>query len=404
MKALEIWEQDEQLRQQEQTLPPRQEYYTALRDALYRELMRSGYSQWLEQIYLECRNGERSRLYAVDWAVLMECHSMIVGSKAMRDASTHIPHLNLRGEKAPWSLVDRPGSHTMPVTREMVESIRQLRSVSHQLSAVRETAFAGQEAPAHQQEIEQVQLLNRMLDERCKALTQERDDLLQRVKELEEGVISEQLSYAIQARKLRQDAEMDEAYARQREAAREAFRTQYEREEAIRLQQLEREDRQIAAQRQDMAEEYACVRRSMAEDLRQLETLVQARIDQWQNALEHAECRMLARSYLNLYTLSRDEYPRLCMNARLCAAPEAVLQALGDMQLRLEEQVRHLEASMLRLGLTVLRPQPGERFQPGLHMAQGAAAQDGVIAECTLPGVAMVQAQEALIRAQVMLK
>ena len=111
MKALEIYEQDIIDREAGNPLP-RQQYYTALRDALYRELMQQGYSEWLEELLLSLREG-MEKIYVLDYAALMECHSMIVSGRDMRDATEFVPHLHLRGEKAAWSALEKPGSFLM---------------------------------------------------------------------------------------------------------------------------------------------------------------------------------------------------------------------------------------------------------------------------------------------------
>ena len=95
MKALEVYQQDI-LDQEAGKGQPRQQYYTALRDALHRELMQDGYSELLEKLLQEIRGGDMEHLYAVDYAVLMECHSMIVLGHAMRDVTEYVPHLMLR--------------------------------------------------------------------------------------------------------------------------------------------------------------------------------------------------------------------------------------------------------------------------------------------------------------------
>ena len=61
MKALEIYQQDLTDREAGNPLP-RQQYYAALRDALYRELMQQGYSDLLEQLLLDIRGGEMGRI------------------------------------------------------------------------------------------------------------------------------------------------------------------------------------------------------------------------------------------------------------------------------------------------------------------------------------------------------
>ena len=137
MQALAIYQQDILDREAGHPLP-RQQYYTALRDALCRELMHKGYSDLLEQLLLDIRGGEMGRIYVLDYAALMECHSMIVLGREMRDATEFVPHLHLRGGKVSWLTLDQPGTYLMSVKSDMVEKFKQLRSVSRQLVDARD--------------------------------------------------------------------------------------------------------------------------------------------------------------------------------------------------------------------------------------------------------------------------
>ena len=99
MKALEIYEQDIIDREAGNPLP-RQQYYTALRAALYRELMQQGYSEWLEELLLSLREG-MEKIYVLDYAALMECHSMIVSGRDMRDATEFVPPSTCGAKRQP---------------------------------------------------------------------------------------------------------------------------------------------------------------------------------------------------------------------------------------------------------------------------------------------------------------
>ena len=109
MKALEIYQQDITDQQAGNALP-RQQYYAALRDALHRELMQQGYSELLEKLLQEIRGGNMNELYVVDYAVLMECHSMIVLGSSMKDVTDFVPHLRLRHKRVSWADVDSPSA------------------------------------------------------------------------------------------------------------------------------------------------------------------------------------------------------------------------------------------------------------------------------------------------------
>ena len=406
MKALEIYQQDITDREAGNALP-RQQYYAALRDALCRELMQQGYSEWLEQMLLALRGGELERIYVLDYAALMECHSMIVLGREMRDAADFVPHLHLRGEKARWAALEKPGSFLMPVTKDMTEKLRQLRAVSRQLVEARDDAVIPQADDAARREIEQVHTLNRMLDERCKVLQQERDALQERLHQLEEGVISEQVRYAIEARRIQEEEELRRSYTRQQEAAKAAFRAQFAREQEEARLRREDEERQLAALRAGAAEDYAAVRQGMAEDLQRLTSLLTEKVNAWQSGLERPECLMLAKSYAALHELSGRGMDGLLLEAQCAGTDAAVTAALCGMQQEMCRRVGQLEQAMARLGLTVLRPERGARFDGAYHIPAGTsagAAGSAEIARCVTPGVMLPGAKEALLKAEVELK
>ncbi len=402
MKALEIYEQDQFDREAEHR-QPRQQYFTALRDALYRELMQQGYSDLLEELLLDVRDGTMDRIYVVDYAALMECHHMIVLGRDMRDATEYVPHLHLRGEKARWEAVEGTGSFLMPVGKEMAEKFRQLRSVSRQLVDARDNTVIPQADDAAQREIEQVHTLNKLLDERCKALQQERDELQSRVRQLEEGVITEQVRYAIEARRIREEESLRRSYDQQRKDARRAFREQFaEEQSAARLRQ-EEEARELSALRADAARDHAAHRRDMADELRQLTALLEGKLRAWE-APTGEECRMLASSYLAIHDLWAGDMAAVILDAQCAGTPVEVMASLQQMQQRLLDRLRQLEQAMARLGLTVIRPEAGEIFNGAVHLPVGTSAGavgDTKIRHCVRPGVTAADAAEALVKAEV---
>ncbi|MBR6667576.1 MAG: hypothetical protein IKL25_04355 [Clostridia bacterium] len=406
MQALEIYQQDRTDRAQGDPLP-RQQYYTALRDALHRELMHRGYSDLLEQLLLDIRSGLMEKIYVVDYAALMECHSMIVLGRDMRDATEFVPHLHLRGEKASWADLEGPGSFLMTVKGDIVEKLKQLRAVSRQLVDARDDTVIPQADDAAQREIEQVHTLNKMLDERCKSLQQERDEAVQRLRMLEEGIITEQVRYAIEARRLQEEEALRQTYETQREAAKAAFREQFLEElEAARLVREENE-RTLEAMRETAAADYAAARTSLAGDLRQLTALLETKINAWDNTLDRAECRMLAQSYAALHTLCGAFLDKLALDAASTGADSAVLAGIAEGQRQLRDRVRQLETAINRLGLTILRPAAGEAFNGAYHVAVGVSAGavgDTIIARCITPGVTVPGAGEALLKAEVELQ
>lgn len=401
MKAQEIYKQDMADRERGQAMP-RQQYYAALRDALYCELMQQGYSDFLEAMLQEVRSG-MTRIYVLDYAALMECHSMIVLGRDMRDAEEFVPHLHLRKEKVRWPVLEGPGNFHMPVTPDMGEKLRQLRAVSRQLVDARDASVLPQADDAAQREIEQVHMLNKLLDERCRGLQQERDELQARVRQLEEGIISDQVRFAIDARRREEEEALRQAIQAQQEAARAAYQEQFADEIAAAQTLREDAQRQTRALREEAAGDYAAIRQEISADLRQVADMLTAQIGAWQSALNRSECRMLAQAYAALYELWSEDASRLVLDAQVSAVDEDILTGLTVLRTTLGDRLHQLEQAMLRLGLTVIRPAPGDTFDKVLHLAVGAV-KDGAVARCVCPGVMLSGAQDALVRAEVELE
>ena len=400
MKALEIYEQDIIDREAGNPLP-RQQYYTALRDALYRELMQQGYSEWLEELLLSLREG-MEKIYVLDYAALMECHSMIVSGRDMRDATEFVPHLHLRGEKAAWSALEKPGSFLMPVKSDMTEKFKQLRSVSRQLVDARDDSVMPQADDAAQREIEQVHTLNKLLDERCKALQQERDELQSRLNMLEEGVITEQVRYAIEARRIQEEEALAQTYEAQRQRARDAFRTQFAKEQEDARLRREEEAQAVVDMRARAAQDGINLRITMAEDLKNLAKKLEESAAVWEESIRRSECKMLAQSYVAFHTLWTQNLDQLILQAQCAGTDAAVLSGMAEFYQQLGSRLRQLETALARLGLVILRPEVGEPYNPAYHLSTGAPG--ARVARCITPGVIVQGAREALLRAEVELQ
>lgn len=400
MKALEIYEQDIIDREAGNPLP-RQQYYTALRDALYRELMQQGYSEWLEELLLSLREG-MEKIYVLDYAALMECHSMIVSGRDMRDATEFVPHLHLRGEKAAWSALEKPGSFLMPVKSDMTEKFKQLRSVSRQLVDARDDSVMPQADDAAQREIEQVHTLNKLLDERCKALQQERDELQSRLNMLEEGVITEQVRYAIEARRIQEEEALAQTYEAQRQRARDAFRTQFAKEQEDARLRREEEAQSVIDMRARAAQDGISLRITMAEDLKSLAKQLEDSAAAWEESIRRSECKMLAQSYVAFHALWTQSLDQLILQAQCAGTDAAVLSGMAEFHQQLGSRLRQLETALARLGLVILRPEVGEPYNPAYHLSTGVPG--ARVARCITPGVIVQGAREALLRAEVELQ
>lgn len=403
MKALEIYQQDAMERENGAGLS-RQQYYLALRDALHQELMAQGYSDLLEELLLAQRGGDMERIYVLDYAALMECYNTIIWGRDMQDATTYVPNIQLRGGKVLWSDMEQQIGMSMRMTADMAEKFKLLRSVSRQIVDARNGTVLPQAGNAAQREIGQVHTLNKILDERCKALEVERDRLKKELQLLEENVITEKVRYAIEARRLQEEEELQRHFEAQREAAGDAFRTQYAALQAEEQARMEAEERRLTVLRTQAAGEYAAVRHGMAADLRQLTALLEAKVNAWDRSLDRKECLMLAQSYVALCDLLTIGVDRLILDAQCAGAEAALLDGLTGLAAQLRDRLRQLEQAMVRLGLTVLRPAEGDAFDGAYHLPVGmavGAVGDVVVQRCVRPGVMVQGAREALLKAEV---
>lgn len=286
----------------------------------------------------------------------------------------------------------------------MVEKFKILRSVSRQIVDARNGTVLPQADDAARREIGQVHTLNKMLDDRCKALEIEREKLKAELQLLEENVITERVRYAIEARRLQEEEALQRQFDAQREAAKNAFREQYAQDQAEEQARRENEERLMADIRAQAAGDYAGIRQGMAADLRQLTALLEAKVNAWDRALDRKECLMLAQSYVSLHELLTAGVARLILDARCAGADAALMEGLTTLETQLRDRIRQLEQAMVRLGLTVIRPAEGESFNGAFHLPVGTSAGavgDTVIRRCVHPGVMVQGAREALLKAGV---
>ena len=295
----------------------------------------------------------------------------------------------------------------MPVPKDMAEKMRQLRAVSRQLVDARDDTLIPQADDAALREVDQVHALNKLLDERCRALQQERDELQSRLRQLEEGIITEQVRYAIEARRMQEEEALRQSFEQQKEAAKSAFRQQYAKEQEMLNLRREREEASLAELRGQAAVAYDAVRRDMAGDLAGLMQMMQEKVMAWENGLARTESLMLAKSYVALHADCRKGVDALLLAVASTGAPDTVLQAAQAMQRTLQERLQQLEQAMLRLGLVVIRPVEGDAFDGAYHVpAEISAGAVGMqkIRCCVHPGVMYHGAKDALVRAEVELQ
>ncbi|MBQ8202176.1 MAG: hypothetical protein IJZ74_10485 [Clostridia bacterium] len=414
MSALDIFHQDRATRNTGVGIGPRQEYFTALRDALHAELIRSGRSELLENILEEIQAGALTDMYLLDFAALMECHRLIVRRQPLRDTSRHVPYArSARGDKLAWADMRPAGTYLMRVTEDLTRSLQELSSVSAQMVGMRDDTVAPSADSVAQRKFEQAHALNVRLEQQNAELIAERDELRRQLKALQEGYISEQLRYAAEVRRQEMEADLARQYARQREAATEAFRQQFAQELTQMEAQRSEDDQHAAGLLSAVADEYAAVRTCMMSSLQTLQEQIAGQLAGWQHTLWRSESRMLAQCYVSHSGLVGQTMTQLIADAQMMGAPDAMMEQLMQLHSSLHAQLRQLEQAMLRLGLQVVRPAPGTPFDPELHCLAGAVtgegiASDAVVQQCVRPGVAMVKdgtaACTSLVRAEVTLR
>ncbi len=399
MTAMDIYQQDEALRLAGQPLPSRQQYYCELRDALHHELIRDGYSTWLDLVVTSMRQHTLTDIYVLDYAALTECHSLVVNSQKLRDATDFIPHLLKRGQRVSWDAVET-GTNYLPADDGMLEKFRTLRTVSRQIYEAR--MLPQGESGDSAKEAEQLQSLARMLDERCKALEAERDALKERIAQLEAGAIDARLSRLIREKREVMEADLDASYEAQRHRASEAFREQYALEMADRTAAIQDAARMALDAQHCWQQERRSIREDMAADLQRLEKRITTQIAKWQSALDRSEYRMLAASFAAIAPLLTDALDDLAIEAQCRHAAPALMDRIARCQGEAADRLHQLEQALLRLGLIAIRPAPGDPFDGSLH-APVSASQQGMVERCIRPGVLMEDTGEVLIQAEVVL-
>ncbi len=410
MNAQTLYEQDRADRQTGSEDLPRQEYYHALRDALHTELVQDGRSDWLDSLLSDLDGGALTEIYLLDFAAVMACHGLIVRGQPMRDTSRHVPYArSAQGDKLAWSDMRPGGNYRMRVPPEFRQTLLDLRRTAQQLLEGPEDAVAPPPERVMQKKFEQAQILNRHLEKQNADLIAERDELRRQLGELQEGYISEQLRYAVEARRRQMEAELEKEFARERTSAKDAFRQQYARElESLEMRRFEA-DRSAAALLNGVKDEYRAIRADMQTQMQTLEAQIARQAETWRGSLFRQESRLLARSYVSLWELGMRSIVQLLTEAQEQASP--LTPMLKKLQGDLHAQLTQQEQAMLRLGLQVEQPAPGMPFDPARHCLFGPAMGFGAAAgtpvgSCVRPGVLLLKdsGEETLVHAEVTLE
>lgn len=398
MTALEMYREDRQNRRDAEKRKPRQEYFILLRDTLYEELTGEGRSEFLEEMIAE---GGKA-LPALEFAALRECFAAIVDGRRMKDASVHVPHL-LRGVDQPLTWQDLENGPAFRVDDpQMPEMLIRLRRISYQLVSARDQTPAVEAERAVNREIAGLRAVNHALERDNTSLRAERDELLERVRQMEEGVISRQLQNKADARRYQLEAELEKEMADKRRALEEDMHQALRL--AARSQQEEREAADRAAAQEDARRAAASQQQRTA-----LQEFIARQVETLRQSMGNEDYRFLAQSYAEMRGVIASELPAIIGDAQLHGADETLLTALTALDASLGGRMRRMEQALLQLGLQLYTPQAGEKFDSALHSPVNATGPEGQgvereIAAVQSPGVRRIRADgqgETLVRALV---
>lgn len=398
MTALEIYREDRQNRRNPQARRPRQEYFLLLRDALHEELTGEGRSEFLEEMIAECSG---KALPVLEFAALRECFAAIVDGRSMKDASEFVPHI-LRGEDQPlrWSDLDKGPSFRVDDPM-MPDMLLWLRNVSWQLVSARDQTPATGAERAVSREIAGLRAVNRALETDNNELRAEQEKLRARIRELEEGVISQQLQHKIDNRRRQAEEGAAQEMARIRREEERKLREALARAALNARSAREAAQREAAEQAAQRAADYAALQAQLHQALAQQAEMLR-------QAVHGADHRFLAQSYAALRGMLRRELPLVIGSAQAHGADDHLLEMLTGFDAAVDAQLHQLEQALLQLGLQVFCPAEGERFDGALHSPASARADDAPegqeIAAVETPGVMLVKAEgqpETLVRAVV---
>ncbi|MBQ2953783.1 MAG: hypothetical protein IJE07_09555 [Clostridia bacterium] len=387
MTALEMYREDLAVRRDAENRTPRQEYFIRLRDTLHQELAVDGRSEFLEEMISGCTG---AALPALEFAVLRECFAAIVDGRRMKDASQHVPHI-LRGPDAPltWAEMEKhPGFRVDDA--QMPEMLLRLRNISWQLVSARDQTPAVMAERAVSREIAGLRAVNRALEEDNRALRTERDELLERVTVLEEGVITRQLQNKIDARRYQMESDLAAEMALKRAQAEQEMHSALM--QAAQQEQQGREAARREAMQEDARRAAAC-----AAHTRELLETLDERLQEYRKRLAEADYHFLAQAYAGLLATTSRETPALVGQAQAHGADEQFLQQLAAFSAQLNVQMNRMEQALLQLGLQVVSPEAGSGFDSQQHSPANATGSDGPaqeqeIASVETPGMQTIDA------------
>lgn len=405
MTAMEIYREDRLNRRNPEARLPRQEYFSLLRDTLHNELMRDGRSDFLDEMLAECSGGKA--LPMLEFAALRECYEMIVENQPMQDAREFVPHIyRTETERFAWRelgqsayRVDNP---------EFPQLLARLRSVSHQLVAMRDDTLTPDANRAAQREIEGLMTLNRTLESDNAQLRREREELRAKIAALENGYVSQQLQQRLEVQRRQAESDIAQEMAQRREEAEARLRREID--DAAARQHRESAAVMRTAQEQSAARaaSYQQLQDAMHAQLATMQEQLDSQLTSWQTRLYGADHRFLARSCASLMAAVHRETAHLLAEMHHRGAEDALLTATADLQAVLDTHLAQLEQALGQMDMHLFWPEEGEAFDSLRHSPVSACREEeaarAVIDRVEAPGVTLgsgPQTGETLVRAVV---
>lgn len=381
------------------------EYYVQLRDALMAELKDTGSSELVSTL-LRSRGEEIQYLAA---AAVYDCYYVLVLGEPPADPTCYIPSWG-KEKRVEWTALDRsPEGYRVRLDGALREKLLILRSVARQMHDLRMMCISPTAEAASERSLESYQKLYREQLIEISELQERNTQLTRKLEALRAGYIDEQLRLMTAERKRQQEAELAQAYEKQKQEADEAFRLYFAGDLTAHRRRRQDQARDMGARHEKRMEEYADMRGDLHRALAAIQAAVDGQLGQWEARLCAADHRLLAQSYLALYRLAENELAALITGAACEHAPQSVMQLLAGFDAQLHQRLMQLEAAMAQLGMAVLRPEPGDAYDENLHIPgetiTGVFQPEGaVIREMALPGVVVRSSGEALVKAEVLVE
>ncbi|MBQ8554353.1 MAG: hypothetical protein IJ438_00635 [Clostridia bacterium] len=396
MKAIEVYQSDlVEGQEKKRQHTSRQEYYQHLRDALYHELRDEGKSEWLDKLVHMYRRTPDGPIYVLDAAAVNDCYKMLVFGRSMADTSRGVPYFELSGQVVAWERFARFTDAPMArMNRQLLETMEVLRAVSRQMQEMNRSTVALDPESEAAKTIENLRMMATMQQQSLGELRVENAELRRQLDELSEGVISQRVQRMLDERARVAMQEAEQLQEQRRQEAETVFQTHFASLAEEARTQRQAEDHTALQGYGEAVLAYDAIRQDMAQSM-----------NRWAQQLHDADHLMLAQSYVGLYRTANDTLDGTLMQLTALRTPAVGMEALLTFKKQLDGQMIRMENAMRRLGLQAVRPQMGEAYEPGIHMAAEGAEPGARIVQVTAPGVAAMNAdgtyRKVLIPAEV---